>query len=112
MYLALTGIQNTLPSMQMLCERRACLNDRTGLQSVHGFHKGTRAAWVWSGSFSPLAYAFPFGAILPCEQGSMEGECDAIHGQHHDLDPGAFRMSLHDVAGHDAREPIVRIVGR
>src|SRR5262245_55552823 len=30
MYLALTGIQNTRKSMQMLSERRAYLNDRTG----------------------------------------------------------------------------------
>src|SRR5262245_7892623 len=27
------------------------------------------------GSFSPLAHASPFGAILPCEQGPTEGEC-------------------------------------
>jgi hypothetical protein len=28
-----------------------------------------------SGSFSPLPYMSPFGAILPCEQGPTEGVC-------------------------------------
>src|SRR5262245_51930267 len=39
MYWALTGIQNTRPSMRMLCERRACLNDRTGLRASTGSTK-------------------------------------------------------------------------
>jgi hypothetical protein len=27
------------------------------------------------GSFSPMPYMSPFGAILPCEQGPTEGAC-------------------------------------
>src|SRR5262245_48922358 len=45
MYLARTGIQNTRRSMQMLCERRACLNEglptRAGsaLRQLWGQHR-------------------------------------------------------------------------
>jgi len=37
MYWALFVIQNTSKSMQMLCERRTCLNDRTGCKASTGF---------------------------------------------------------------------------